>query len=58
MARIIIENQRERKWLREKYHTAKAPYISKALAFQLNTDLAISIRQDALRLKSAQLIVN
>ncbi|MBQ3926154.1 MAG: hypothetical protein II706_04090 [Bacteroidaceae bacterium] len=56
MARIIIENQRDRQWLMEKYRTVKKSYRSKALAFQLNTDLAIAIRRDALKLKSATLI--
>ena len=40
----------------EKYRTVKKSYRSKALAFQLNTDLAIAIRRDALKLKSATLI--
>lgn len=54
--RIIIEDVRDRKWLSEKYHDVKLPYKSKALSFRLNTLLALTIRQDALRLKSAQLV--
>ena len=56
--RIIFNDRRDSQRLREKYHMVKQPYISKALNFKLNTPLAITIRMDALAMKSAELIKN
>ena len=54
--KIIFNDRRDSQRLKEKYHMVKQPYMSKALNFKLNTQLAIAIRMDALALKSAELI--
>ena len=56
MARIIVNNKKDWLALKEKHKSVKKAYISKALSFQLNTPLALSIRQDALALESSELI--
>ena len=55
---IIFNDRRDSQRLKEKYHMVKQPYISKALNFKLNTQLAIAIRMDALLMESAELVGN
>lgn len=54
--RIIVNNRKDWLWLKERHRSVKKAYMSKALSFRLNTELALRIRQDALSLPSAELI--
>lgn len=54
--RIIINNRKDWLSLKERHRSVKKAYMSKALSFRLNTELALRIRQDALSLPSAELI--
>ena len=56
MAKIIVNDKKDWLALKEKHKSVKKAYISKALSFQLNTPLALSIRKDALAMKSAELV--
>ena len=54
--KIIFNDRRDWLALKEQYQHVKKSYMSKALSFRLNTDLALSIRQEALSMSSAELI--
>ncbi len=54
--KIIFNDRRDWLALKEQYQHVKKSYMSKALSFRLNTDLALSIRQEALSMPSAELI--
>ena len=56
MPKIIVNDKKDWLALKEKHRTVKKAYMSKALSFQLNTPLALSIRKDALAMKSSELI--
>ena len=44
MPKIIVNDKKDWLALKEKHRTVKKAYMSKALSFQLNTPLALSIR--------------
>ena len=56
MPKIIVNDKKDWLALKEKHKSVKKAYMSKALSFQLNTPLALSIRKEALSMPSAELI--
>ena len=56
MPKIIVNDKKDWLALKEKHRAVKKAYMSKALSFRLNTPLALSIRKDALAMKSSELI--